>query len=104
MASDGQSLIEKVEQLEPDLILLDISMPVLNGIEAARQLRSVGSRAKIIFLTVHEDADYVRGALLAGAQGYVVKSRLATDLRVALVDVLAGRTFVSAFDPQVSAL
>src|SRR5262245_36451808 len=99
--SDGQALVEEAARLDPDLILLDISMPVLNGIEAARQLRTAGSQVKIIFLTVHEDADYVRSALRAGAQGYVVKSRLATDLSLALNEVLRGRSFVSRFDsPQ----
>ena len=99
--SDGQALVEEAERLDPDLILLDISMPVLNGIEAARHLRAAGSQVKIIFLTVHEDADYVRCALRAGAQGYVVKSRLATDLPLALNEVLRGRSFVSHFDsPQ----
>jgi DNA-binding NarL/FixJ family response regulator len=75
------------------------TVPVLNGIEAARQLRGAGSRAKVVFLTVHQDPDYVRGALAAGALGYVVKGRLVTDLSHALREALAGRSFVS---PSIS--
>jgi DNA-binding NarL/FixJ family response regulator len=96
---DGQRLVDEAARLEPDVLVLDISMPVLNGIEAARQLRGAGSRAKIVFLTVHQDPDYVRGALAAGALGYVVKSRLASDLPLALREALAGRSFVS---PSIS--
>ena len=79
------------------MLVLDISMPVLNGIEAARRLKAAGFRAKIVVLTVHEDEDYLRAALAAGADGYVVKSRLARDLPLALREALAGRTFVSRF-------
>jgi DNA-binding NarL/FixJ family response regulator len=92
---DGQTLLDEAARLEPDVLVLDISMPVLNGIEAARQLKAAGSRAKLVFLTVHGDPDYVRAALAAGAQGYVAKSRLASDLRLALREALAGRSFVS---------
>jgi len=92
---DGQTLLDETASREPDLLVLDISMPVLNGIEAARRLKAVGSRAKIVFLTVHEDPDYVRAALAVGAQGYVAKSRLACDLPLALREALAGRSFVS---------
>jgi DNA-binding NarL/FixJ family response regulator len=92
---NGQMLVEEVPRLDPDLLVVDIAMPVLNGIEAARQLRAAGSRAKIVFLTVHADEDYVRAAQDAGALGYVVKSRLASDLAPALREALAGRAFVS---------
>lgn len=95
MVGDGQALLEEAARLEPDILVLDISMPVLNGIEATRQLRAAGSRAKIVFLTVHQDAEYVHAALAAGAQGYVTKCQLATDLLVALREVLADRSFVS---------
>jgi len=92
---DGQALIDEAARLGPEVLVLDISMPVLNGIEAARQLKAAGSRAKVVFLTVHEHPDYVRAALAAGAQGYVVKCRLASDLLLALREALAGRCFVS---------
>ena len=95
MVGDGQSLLKEAARLKPDIVVVDISMPVLNGIEAARQLRAAGSRAKIVFLTVHRDPDYVRAALAAGAQGYVTKCQLATDLLLALREALADRSFVS---------
>jgi DNA-binding NarL/FixJ family response regulator len=96
---DGQALLAEAARLEPDVLVLDITMPVLNGIEAARQLKGTGSRAKIVFLTVHQDPDYVQGALAAGALGYVVKCRLASDLPLALREAVAGRSFVS---PSIS--
>jgi len=98
---NGEALIDEAVKLTPDVIVLDISMPKLNGIEAARQLKAAGSTAKIVFLTVHEDLDYVRGALAAGAHGYVIKPRLASDLLPALREVLAGGCFVS---PTISLL
>jgi DNA-binding NarL/FixJ family response regulator len=92
---DGQSLVETVPRHDPDLLVIDITMPLVNGIEAARQLTASGARAKIVFLTVHDDEDYVREAQAAGGLGYVVKSRLASDLAPALRAALAGRAFVS---------
>jgi DNA-binding NarL/FixJ family response regulator len=74
---------------------MDISMPRLSGLEAARQLKAAGCRAKVVFLTVHKDQDYVRSALAAGALGYVVKDRLASDLVPALREALADHRFVS---------
>jgi DNA-binding NarL/FixJ family response regulator len=96
---DGLALIDEAARLEPDAVVLDISMPGLNGIEAVRHLKAAGSRAKVVFLTVHADEDYVRAALAAGSQGYVVKSRIASDLLLALREALAGREFVS---PSIS--
>lgn len=93
--ADGQALIEAADRIDPDVLVLDITMPGLNGIEAARRLKAAGSRAKVVFLTVHEDQDFVRSALAVGAQGYVVKRRLASDLVHALREALAGRCFVS---------
>jgi DNA-binding NarL/FixJ family response regulator len=94
--SDGQTLVEEAATLRPELILLDITMPVLNGIEAARRLRATGFTGKLVFLTVHADADYVRAAVSIGVQGFVVKSRLASDLLPALREVFDGGSFVSA--------
>ena len=101
---DGQAAIDETLRMEPDVVVLDVSMPVLNGIETARRLTAAGSRSKIIFLTVHEDRDFVRSAISAGATGYVVKSRLAIDLPLALKEVLQGRSFVSRFDPPQGGL
>ena len=92
---DGQALLEEAVRLEPDLIVLDISMPVLNGLEAAKRLRALGCHARIVFLTVHADSDYVRAAFATGALGYVLKSELASELLSCLRDALVGRPFVS---------
>ncbi len=96
VVGDGQSLIEMAESLQPDLIITDISMPLLSGIEAAKNIMKSTPQTKIIFLTVHTDPDYVREALELGAVGYVVKSRLVSDLQLAIGEVLAGRTYVSS--------
>lgn len=81
--------------LNPDVIVTDISMPVLNGIEAAKELHHAGCTAKIIFLTVHSDPDFLASCLATGARGYVIKSRTVTDLVPAVHAVLAGRMFIS---------
>jgi DNA-binding NarL/FixJ family response regulator len=93
---DGRAAVEAAAQLEPDLLVLDLSMPVLDGIAAARSLLASGSRARVVILTVHGDPDYARAALAAGALGYVVKFRLASDLLPALRGALAGRSFLSS--------
>jgi DNA-binding NarL/FixJ family response regulator len=93
---DGGALLEAEIRLQPDLCLVDISMPVMNGIEAALQLKQRGSNAKIIMLTIHDDGDFARAAFRNGASGFVVKSHMGTDLRIAVKEVLAGRTFVSS--------
>jgi DNA-binding NarL/FixJ family response regulator len=95
-AADGQELLELAARLNPDVCVLDICMPIMNGIEAAGQLRQNGSTAKIIFLTLYNDSDFVRAALKSGAEGYVIKAQMAADLPLAVREVLAGRTFLSA--------
>jgi DNA-binding NarL/FixJ family response regulator len=92
----GRQAVDATLRMDPDAIVLDISMPVLNGIQAARQLRAANCRAKIIFLSMHDDPDFVAAALSAGACAYVIKSRLSTDLVPAIFDALSGRPFVSA--------
>ena len=93
--SDGNALVRVSAQLKPDVCIIDISMPYLNGIEAAIKLRENGSEARIVFLTVNEDSDFVRAALKTGALGYVVKSRMATDLCLAINGAIRGHLFVS---------
>jgi DNA-binding NarL/FixJ family response regulator len=92
---NGQALLEEVARREPDVIVLDVTMPGLNGIEAARRLRATGCGARIVFLTVHQDPDYVQAALGTGALGYVLKAELASDLLPCLRKALVGRSFVS---------
>ena len=93
--ADGNALVRVSAQLKPDVCIIDISMPYLNGIEAAIKLRENGSEARIVFLTVNEDSDFVRAALKTGALGYVVKSRMASDLCAAINGAINGHLFVS---------
>lgn len=93
---DGESVLRDYDQLRPDLVVLDISMGAMDGIEVAGRLRDTGRQAKIIFLTVHDDQDFVSAAVGAGGSGYVVKSRMSTDLLAAVRAVLSGELFVSA--------
>jgi len=100
MASDGQTALDATLALEPDLVVLDISMPGMSGIEVARELKRRGHKAKIVFLTVHEDSDILATCIAAGGVGYVVKVLMETDLIPAMNDALAGRGFVSRFSSQ----
>src|SRR6476620_7937521 len=92
---DGQGVLEATESLKPDVLILDISMGVMNGLEAARLLTRIGSKARIVFLTVHQDQEFVEEAFAAGAIGYVTKPRLGSDLLVAVREAMIGHTFVS---------
>jgi DNA-binding NarL/FixJ family response regulator len=93
--SDGRVVVREYLRLRPDVIILDISMGDVSGIDIARDLRDSGCQAKIIFLTVHEDPDYVNAGLGAGGSAYVVKSRLNQDLFSAIKAVLSNKLFVS---------
>ena len=93
--TDGEALLEAAARLNPDVCVLDISMPVLNGIETATYLKKTSSPAKVIFLSIHNDSDSVGAAFNTGAKGFVFKTRMAADLIVAVREVLAGRTFLS---------
>jgi DNA-binding NarL/FixJ family response regulator len=93
--ADGLEAVQKAEELKPDLILLDIGLPTLNGIEAARQIRKLAPESKIIFLTQESSADVVQEALGLGAWGYVVKTRAGNNLLAAVEAVLTEKQFVS---------
>jgi DNA-binding NarL/FixJ family response regulator len=95
-ASDGQSAVTIAQRLRPDLVLLDIGLPVLNGIRAAELIRTSVAEAKILFLSENCDPDVATAALTAGGNGYVVKSDCATELSVALQAVIQGEQFVSS--------
>ncbi|HET7106957.1 MAG TPA: response regulator [Candidatus Acidoferrum sp.] len=95
-ASDGSETVQKVEELKPDLILLDIGLPKLNGIEAAWRIRQVSPNSKIVFLSQNSDRDVVRAALSSGALGYVHKTDAAGELLHAVDAVLRGKRFVSS--------
>lgn len=92
---DGQALLDAVARLEPDVVVLDIAMPVLKGLEAAEGLHQSGSSTKIVFLTVNTNREVVRAALETGAMGYVVKAHLSKDLVLAIKAALAGVGYVS---------
>ena len=95
MLKDGTGLRGALQEHQPDIIVLDITLPGLSGIALAIQLRDAGVAVRIVFLTVHSDPDYVRAALAAGAAAYVVKTRLSLDLLPALEAVIEGRRFIS---------
>jgi DNA-binding NarL/FixJ family response regulator len=92
---DGQGAIDAVLTLQPDVLVLDIVMPVLDGIQVARRLRALNSDCRVVILTGLEDQEYIDAAILAGANGFVFKRRMASDLLRAIGEVLAKRTFVS---------
>jgi DNA-binding NarL/FixJ family response regulator len=96
VAGNGRELVEMAQQRKPDLILVDISMPLLNGIEATRQLCKAISRARVVVLTQQTGKEYVQAALQAGARGYVVKQSAPTELLTALREVLAGRFYITS--------
>lgn len=99
---DGRSLVEAALKLRPDLIIVDIGMPVLNGIDAAKQIRKAWPDANILFLTMHANLMYLRGVMRAGAAGYVLKTSATEELRPAIRKALKGQIFVSAaFGPNV---
>jgi len=92
---DGIQAVSAVLALDPDVFVTDISMPLLNGLQAARRIQNTNPRVKIIFVTIHEDRDFIAAAFSAGATGYVTKRHLSTDLIFAIQEALKGRTFVS---------
>src|SRR5882757_1059949 len=94
-AENGKQAVSAVLALDPDVLVTDISMPFLNGLQAARSIQKFNSRVKIVFLTIHEDRDFIAAAFSAGATGYVTKRRLSTDLVFAIQESLKGHTFVS---------
>jgi DNA-binding NarL/FixJ family response regulator len=94
--SNGKAVVAETEKLHPDLLVLDVSMGDVSGIDIARSLRESGYTGKIVFLTVHEDPDFASAAIGAGGSGYVVKSKMGTDLARAVRAVLAGQLFISS--------
>jgi len=92
---DGRALVSAVEQLHPDVIVVDISMPLLNGIEAVRQIKKLDKQVKVVFLTMHPDVTYAIRAFEAGASGYVLKHSAASELLTAIHEAIKGRTYVT---------
>jgi DNA-binding NarL/FixJ family response regulator len=95
MVENGRELLEVAGKLMPDVVLMDISMPLLNGVEAARQLKRLQPGVKIIFLTMHAEQPYVQEAFRAGASGYLLKRSAASELVQAIREVMKGRTYLT---------
>ena len=91
----GPAAVEEASKLMPDLLILDVSLPILDGPDVARRLKAQGCNAKIVFISVSTDLNQIRACLAAGGDAYVSKMRMGTDLIYAITEVLAGRTFVS---------
>jgi DNA-binding NarL/FixJ family response regulator len=101
IVEDGRALVEASQRLQPDVIVADITMPLLNGLDAVEQLRRLGCQAKVIFLTMHKDPLYAARAMRAGASGFVLKHSASTELLTAIQEALSGRTYVT---PAIVAL
>jgi DNA-binding NarL/FixJ family response regulator len=95
VVADGRELVAAAKKHRPDLIVADVTMPSLNGIEAAAQLRELGVKAKVVFLTMHHDVSYARRAMEAGAAGFVLKHSVASELVTAVREALRGQTYVT---------
>lgn len=93
--SDGRALVAAAEKFKPDVIVLDIAMPLLNGLEAARQIKQRLRHVKLVFLTMNEDADLAAEAFRAGASGYLLKRSAASELSTAIREVMQGRTYIT---------
>jgi DNA-binding NarL/FixJ family response regulator len=92
---DGRALVEAAEKLRPDVVLLDITMPLLNGLEAGRQIKQRQRHVKLVFLTMNEDPDLAAEAFRAGASGYLLKRSAVSELTTAIREVMLGRSYIT---------
>jgi len=97
---DGRALVEAAEQLKPDVVVLDISMPLLNGLEAGRQIKQKLGDVKLVFLTMNEDPDLAAEAVRAGASGYLLKRSAASELMTAIREVMRARSYITPLVAQ----
>jgi DNA-binding NarL/FixJ family response regulator len=100
IVTDGAMLVSEALRLRPDVIVTDITMPVLTGIDAVIRLRKSWSSAKVVFLTVHSEEEFLKACMAEGASGYVLKSRMKAHLIPAIDAALEGRTYISPFVPK----
>jgi DNA-binding NarL/FixJ family response regulator len=96
-AADGAALVSEALRLRPDVIVADITMPILSGIDAAHRLRELALSAKVVFLTVHSEEQFVEACLAEGALGYVLKSHMKAELVPAIQSALLGKSYISQF-------
>jgi DNA-binding NarL/FixJ family response regulator len=99
-ATDGRMLIEEFSRLQPDVVVVDVGMPLLNGLDAGRQLKSLRRSIKLIYLTMNPEPDLAREALRLGASGYVLKSSAASELKQAIQEALKGRSYITPLITQ----
>ncbi len=99
-ATDGRMLIEQFSRLQPDVVVIDVGMPLLNGLDAGRQLKSLQRSVKLIYLTMNPEPDLAREALRLGASGYVLKSSAASELKQAIQEALKGRSYITPLITQ----
>ena len=95
VVNNGRSLLRAAKEIQPDIIIADITMPLLNGIDAARQIRKINPKTKIVFLTMHPDVTFATEALAAGGTGYVLKSSAGDELLTAIREATKGRTYLT---------
>jgi DNA-binding NarL/FixJ family response regulator len=95
IVNDGKTLVSEANRLQPDVIVLDITMPIMTGIEAAHELRKSGSTAKLVFLTVHQETAFIDKCFSEGGSAYVIKSRMVSDLVPAIRQALSNHPFIS---------
>jgi DNA-binding NarL/FixJ family response regulator len=100
VVGDGRALLEAASELRPDIVVLDVSMPLLNGLDAGRQLKRLMPEVKLVFLTVSEDPDLAAVAFRAGASGYLLKNSAASELLMAIQEVFEGRSYVTPLSTQ----
>src|SRR6185503_7780471 len=94
-ASDGRTLVAEAQRLKPDVVVLDIAMPLLNGLDAGRQIKQLRKAVKLVFVTMNEDSDLAAEAFRAGASAYLLKRSAASELLVAIREVMKGRSYVT---------
>jgi DNA-binding NarL/FixJ family response regulator len=99
-ATDGRMLIEEFSRLKPDVVVIDVGMPLLNGLDAGRQLKALQRSVKLIYLTMNPEPDLAREALRLGASGYVLKSSAASELKQAIHEALKGRSYITPLITQ----
>lgn len=99
VVTDGAMLVSEALRLRPDVIVTDITMPVVTGIDAVVQLHKSWSSAKVVFLTIHSEQEFLKACMAEGASGYVLKSRMKTHLVPAIEAALEGQTYISPFVP-----